>query len=282
MIQDPRDLFKSYGEVASLPVIYHRINMTINNPRTSMEDIGKIIREDPGLTVRLLRLVNSAFYGFPSKIQTVTQALVLIGTRQLCDLALATTMITIFQGIPKDLVDMESFWRHSIACGVAAKILATYRREANIERFFVSGMIHDIGRLILYRKNGGQAREILLQSESKGALLVRVEQEVLGFDHATLGAMLLQWWNLPSGIVEAVACHHRPHDAWLYPVEAAAVHVADLLANALQRGSSGERFVPPLDAKAWDVLGLSTNILSPALDHLEQQLDEMVHSILGE
>jgi HD-like signal output (HDOD) protein len=280
MTHQPRELLESYVEVSSLPMIYHRISEAVNDPLMSMANIGKIISDDPGLTARLLRLVNSAFYGFPSKIETITQALVIIGTRQLCDLALGTSVMTMFKGIPEDLVNMESFWRHSIACGIAAKTLAVYRRETNIERFFVSGMIHDIGRLVIYKKIGDQAREVLLQSKSNGTLLFLAEREAIGFDHATLGRLLLQSWNLPSSIVEAVAFHHQPREARYYPVEAAIVHVADLIVNAMQLGSSGERFAPPLDGQAWESLGLSTSILSSTLDHLGRYVNDMVHSIL--
>lgn len=280
MAHNPDDLLRGYVEVYSLPMIYYKINEAINNPQSSMADIGKIISDDPGLTVRLLRLVNSAFYGFPSKIETITQALVIIGTNQLRDLALATSIVSLFEGIPKDLVSMESFWRHSIACGIAAKTLATYRNETNIERFLIAGMLHDIGRLILYKKAGGQAREALLRCHSNKTLLFMAEQEVMGFDHASLGRRLLEAWNLPSSLEEAVAFHHQPQVAMHYPMEADIVHVADIIVNALQWGSSGEHYVPPVDEKAWERIGLSTGILSLALDAMDQQMNEVIHSIL--
>jgi len=280
MVHNPDDLLRGYIEVSSLPMIYYKINEAINNPRYSMADISKIISDDPGLTVRLLRLVNSAFYGFPSKIETITQALVIIGTNQLRDLALATSIVSLFEGIPKDLVSMESFWRHSIACGIAAKTLATYRNETNIERFLIAGMLHDIGRLIFYKKVSNQAREALLRSKNSKALLFLTEQEVMGFDHASLGRRLLEVWNLPLSLGEAVAFHHKPHQATRYPIEAAIVHVADIIVNALQWGSSGEYYVPPLNEKAWERIGLSTSILSTALDSMNQQMDEITHSLL--
>lgn len=280
MVHNPDDLLRGYVEVSSLPMIYHKINEAINNPHSSMADISKIISDDPGLTVRLLRLVNSAFYGFPSKIETITQALVIIGTNQLRDLALATSIVSLFEGIPKDLVSMESFWRHSIGCGIAAKTLATYRNETNIERFLVAGMLHDIGRLILYKKASDQAREVLLRSKNSKTLLFLMEQEMMGFDHASLGQRLLEVWDLPLSLGEAVAFHHKPHQTTRYPAEAAIVHVADIIVNALQWGSSGEYYVPPLEEKAWELMGLSTSILSGALDSMYQQMDEITHSIL--
>ncbi len=282
MIRHPRELIQSYVEISSLPTIFYRINEAVNDPRALMSDIGKIISDDPGLTARLLRLVNSAFYGFPSKIDTITQALVIIGTRQLCDLALGTSIMTLFNGIPGDLVNMESFWRHSMACGITAKALATCRHERNVERFFVTGMIHDIGRLVIYRKVSEKAREVLLHCKSRGALLFLGEREAIGFDHATLGEMLLHSWNLPPGIVEAVAFHHEPRGARHHPIEAAAIHMADIMANAMQSGSSGESFVPPLDGRAWEMLGLSISNLASTLDHLDRDVNDMVHSILAE
>jgi HD-like signal output (HDOD) protein len=280
MVYSPRELLESYVEISSLPTIFYRISEAVNNPRASMADIGKIIGDDPGLTARLLRLVNSAFYGFPSRIDTITQALVIIGTQQLCDLALGTSVMTLFNGIPEDLVNMQSFWRHSMTCGIIAKTLAVHRREPNIERFFVTGMIHDIGRLVIYKKMPEQAREVILRCKSSGTLLFLGEREVIGFDHAILGGMLLQLWNLPAAIVEPVSFHHQPREARHYPVEAAVVHVADIIANATQSGSSGERFAPPLDGKAWEILSLSTSILTPTLDHLERDVKDMVQSIL--
>ncbi len=278
---DPHDLMKGYWEISSLPMIYYKIDEIINRPNTSMADIGKIVGQDPGLTVRLLRLVNSAFYHFPSKVETITHALVVIGTQQLRELVLATSIVNLFQGIPKDLVSMESFWRHSISCGLAARIIAIYRHEPNTERFFIAGMIHDIGRLIMYKKISDLSRSALVRSKTCGAPLFWVEKEVIGFDHGQMGRILLQSWNLPQNLEEAVAFHHRPKLAHCYPMEAAVVHIADILVNALQWGTSGAHAVPPLEAEAWDILGLPVNVLSSMLNDLKGQVNEVVHSILG-
>ena len=281
MLHNPKDLLKGSVEVSSLPMIYYKINEAINRPNTSMADIGKIISDDTGLTARLLRLVNSTFYGFPKKIETITQALVIIGTKQLCDLAIATSIVDLFAGIPKDFVSMESFWRHSIACGIAAKTIATFRRETNIERFLIAGILHDVGRFIIYKKIGDEARRALLRCKSDGTLLYVAEQEMIGFDHARLGGLLLKAWNLPPSLEETVTFHHQPQEAKLYPVDTAVIHVADIIVNSLQWGSSGERYVPPLDERAWEILGLSADILAPTIQQMERQLGDVMHSILG-
>ncbi len=281
MALDPQDLLRGYLEVSSLPMIYYRIDEVISRPNTSMADIGKIVGQDPGLTVRLLRLANSAFYHFPTKIETITQALVVIGTQQLRELVLATSIVNLFQGIPKDLVNMESFWRHSIACGLAARMMATYRHEANVERYLIAGMVHDVGRLIMYKKIGDLSRSALIHSRTSGKPLYLAEKEVIGFDHGQIGRLLLQSWNLPQSLEEAVAFHHRPNLADHFPMEAATVHLADIMVNALQWGTSGAHLVPPLESSAWDLLGLPPNVLPSLLKDLRGQVNEVVHSILG-
>lgn len=282
MHDNPEDLLKGLVQVSSLPVIYSKINEAVSDPRSSMKDISTIISDDPGLTSRLLQMVNSAFYSFPSKIETVSRALFIVGTQQVRDLALATSVMSLFKGIPEDLVNMESFWKHSVACGIAAKILATYRRcEMNVERFFAAGIIHDIGRLIIYKKIPEKAREMLLRSKAEGKLLTAVEKESMGYDHSDLGRVLVNYWNLPPSLEEVVAYHHSPKNARRYPIETAVVHVADIIAHAMQLGSSGERYIPCLDEKAWEVIGIPTSVLSPTIDQLEREVHDVVHSLFG-
>jgi HD-like signal output (HDOD) protein len=271
---------KGYVEVSSLPTIFNRINEAVNNPRKSTSDISKIIMEDAGLSARLLRIVNSAFYHFPRKIESISQAVTIVGTQQIRALALATSVMKLFKGIPKDLVDMESFWKHSVGCGLAARILATYRREPNVELYFTAGMVHDIGRLVMFGKITEEAREALFLSRSSGDLLYLCERKVIGFDHAAVGSALLQAWKLPSSLEEVVAFHNEPSLATRYPAETAIIHIADIIAHAMELGGSGERFVPPLDPVAWDRVGLPTSVLAPTLEQLDRQFNEAIHTIL--
>jgi HD-like signal output (HDOD) protein len=273
---EARDLMKGTLEIPSLPMIFTRIDEAVNNPRSSLADIGRVISEDSSLTARLLKIVNSAFYSFPSKIETISRAVTVVGTQQLRDLALATSVMKLFQGIPPDLINMEAFWKHSIACGVAARVLAAHKREANIERFFVAGILHDIGRLVLCMKDPDWMRSALGRCHASGELLYKVEIEELGFDHASLGRVLLENWKLPASLVETVAYHHNPEAAARFPIEAAVVHLADIIAHAMQLGSSGERFVPPLSPLAWERAGMSAGQLPAAIEQIDQQYREAV------
>ncbi len=276
----PEALLKGWVELSSLPFIYIKINNAINDRHSSIRDISDIISGDPSLTTRLLRLVNSAFYGFPSKIDTVSRALLAVGTNQLRDLALATSVMSLFKGIPAGLVSMESLWRHSVACGLAAKMLSTARRrEANMERFFTAGIIHDIGRLVIYKMMPDAAQEMILRCRVNNEPLYLVEKEVIGFDHADLGRALVQLWNLPASLEEMIACHHSPSEARLYPVEACVVHIADYIAHEMQLGESGEQYIPPLDKKVWKLVGIPESALSFISDPLRAEFEDVVQSL---
>lgn len=280
MITSPSDLLKGYVEVSSLPTIFARISEAVNNPRSSMNDIGKVISEDAGLTVRLLMVVNSAFFNFPQRIESITKAIGIVGTQQLRDLALATSIIKMFKGIPADLVDMEKFWKHSVGVGITARTIAAFRRETNVERFFVAGILHDIGRLLMYMKIPDLSREALMRSKKNSELLYVAEAEQIGFDHAAVGRALMQKWKLPFYQEEVVAFHHKPNLATRFPVETAIVHVADIIAHSMGLGSSGERFVPPLNLEAWERLALPVSVLAPTFEQVDRQFDDAVKMIL--
>ena len=281
MINKPEDLLRGYVQVSSLPIVYTKINEAVNNPRSSMVDISRIIGDDPGLTSRLLQLVNSAFYGYPNKIDTISRALLVVGTQQLRDLALATSIMSLFEGISEELVTMESFWKHSITCGVAAKIIATYRREPNIERYFVAGIVHDIGRLIIYKKAPQEAREALLFCKTNSELLYATEKKIIGVNHCEVGRVLLQSWNLPPVLNDVVAYHHTPSQSISYSVETAIVHLADIIAHGISSSTSGEVYIPPIDKRAWDLLNLPISSLTPILDQLERDMVDVERTILG-
>ncbi len=282
MCADLNQLIKSREDIPSLPTIFYQVNEAVNDPRSSMRDIAQIISADQSLSARLLRLVNSAFFGFPSKIDTISHAVTIIGTKQLRDLALATNVIQIFKGIPAELIEVRPFWEHCIGCGIASRLLASYHKAPNIEQFFVTGLLHDIGRLILYWKNPEQASAALALSAEKGVFLHRAERDVMGYDHADVGGLLLKEWRLPQSLETAVMYHHRPSRSSRFPAEAGITHIADLITNALELGTSGERLVPTLDARAWVEIGLKASILGPMIQQMDQQFGDTVKLFLEE
>src|SRR3569623_1140400 len=276
----PRELVTGTIELASLPEVFLRVNEMIDSTRYTAADIGHVISRDPGLTARLLKLANSAFYIFPSQIDTVSRAITIIGTRELRDLILATSVARIFKGLPNDLITMDDFWRHSVCCGLAARNLAAQRGERLEDRFFVAGLLHDIGSLLIYRKVPELAREALLRCQHNDIPLYRAEQDVLGFDHAAVGAEILRKWKLPEQLQEVVECHHMPGHAGRFPRDTALVHIADVVAEAMQYGSAGDPRVPPMDPAAWRLAELSDNNIADVMEEVERQFAVTLYLIV--
>ncbi|HTP04412.1 MAG TPA: HDOD domain-containing protein [Nitrospirota bacterium] len=273
------NLVSDAAVVYSLPMVYERLNLAINNPRTSISDITRVLTEDQGLTTRILKLANSPMFGFHKDVDTITKAVTIIGTQQLRDLALAISVIGVFKSIPEDMINMTSFWEHSISCGIVARILATYRRETNVERFFVAGMLHDVGQLILCTRAPELIRDMIERSKESGKPHFAIQREELGFDHGDVGGGLLKRWRIPSIIAEPVTCHHAPSRANLYPIETAIIHTSDVIAQALQIGFVGETYVPAMEEHAWDRLAIPPSMLATILKQTDAQLHETMETL---
>jgi len=281
MARSAEHVIKSTSQVASLPTIYLKIEDALNSANCSNHYLVDILSEDTALSARLLRLSNSAMFNFPNKIDSISQAITIIGTQQLRALVLASSVMKIFKDIPEDLINMEMFWRHSIACAVSARVIASLRRAANVEYFFLAGLLHDIGRLIMFKEVPVEIGEAMQLATKTQQLLFKVEKEVLGFDHAKLGGMLLKDWKLPPQLIESTFYHHNPRASVDFQDEVAVVHVADIIANSLQLGSSGEQLVPTLDNQAWERIGLPDAIITTVLVELQKQYDVAVDFVLG-
>lgn len=275
------NLVQDVSTIHSLPLFYSRLSEAINHPRSSIADVAKIISEDQGLTARILKLANSPIFGCFSKIESITQAVTIIGVQQVRELALAISVMDVFKGIPKDLVNMEQFWRHSIVTGLTARLLATSQREANLERFFVGGILHDVGRLVMFIKIPDLCREILEECRSNRLLLHQAERERLSFDHADVGGNLLRRWKIPPRIAEPVEFHHRCQRAEQYPRETSILHFADVIAHALEIGGSGEICVPRLDPNVWDGLNISPYFLPSLVKQIDMTFAETIQAVFG-
>lgn len=224
-------LVSSVSALVSPPDICIKMTELLQSPDCSVQDLGEVVLRDPNLTARLLRLVNSASVGLRTKVDTVSRAITMIGTRELYNMVLSISAVRAFKNLPSPLVNMDIFWRHSIHTGLVARLLAKRCGVLHPERLFIGGLLHDVGSLVLYRTLPEVSTELLLTAQGDELTLSHAEADVLGFTHAELGAKLLEAWKLPASLVDAVGHHHAPGDAQVAPLEAAIVHIADVLAN---------------------------------------------------
>lgn len=267
-------LVKGVATLVSLPEVCTRVNDMVDDARSSAADIGNVICQDPGLTARLLKIANSSFYRFPSKIETVSRAVTIIGTRELRFLVLASCAIRSFDRLDNDLIDMASFWRHSLYTAVIARELAGRCNVLHRERLFVAGLLHDIGHLVMYNKIPDLVQVMLERANRSGEPLYQAERDVFDIDHGVVGAELLKLWNLPQSLQEAVEHHHEPQKAESYALEAAIVHIANSLARLAERGCTNAQDGPPIAPEAWEITRLNGDIIEPTLIEARAQFIE--------
>jgi len=280
MRQTAADFVRGTPDIQSLPDVFRRINEVIDKPFASADEIAKIVMEDPGLSSRLLRLVNSSIFSFPGEIDTISRAIAIVGTSQIRDLALATCVIEMFEDVSSEFVNMRSYWHHCLATAVCARLLAQYAEVDNFERYFVAGLLHDIGSVVIYLRGGRRIKRLVKRCVERRQNLITAERAVFGFDHTDVGRELLRLWGLPDVLQEAVGAHHQPDRATRYPHVAWVTHIAEFLVEARDMGTNGEQRVSPVVEEAWLKLGLSTEFLPLLYQDLDDQWRESIRSML--
>lgn len=261
----------------TLPAMLSSINKLMVNPRTSAKEIAQLISSDPAITSKVLRVVNSSFYGFPNRISTVTHAIVILGFNTIRSIVLSTSIFdALRKAQPAHGFDRTAFWRHSIGAGACSRVLARRLGFTALEEFFIAGLLHDVGKIALDSYLPEEFAKVVGRVREADCTMLEAEEAVLGVSHADVGGWLLQRWSLSQGLVDAVSRHHTPALAGENLKSAAIVHVGDILSRALQIGSGGDRRMPPLSDEAWSSLGLAPDafpsLLSEGADEAERAM----------
>jgi len=262
----PEELVKGMIKLVSLPHVCIRVNLMVDDPSFSNNDIGDIISQDASLTARLLKVANSAFYGFQSKIETVSRAVTVIGSHELRDLVLAVSAVRAFTNIPIDLANMASFWRHSMFCGIVARLIAEKCHVLHTERLFVSGLLHDLGQLIVFHKLPELSRKILRRVDLTDEEFHTVEEQFLGFNHGDVGAELMKLWQMPPALRNAIKFHHCPGLADEDDLEASIVHLANAITHIAELEQLRDISIQRIDPYAWSRTKLSEEIIDEIID----------------
>ncbi|QJB55784.1 HDOD domain-containing protein [Pseudodesulfovibrio sp. zrk46] len=269
------DVVTQEAALASLPNIFFEISEALKNPRSSAAYVAEVISKDVALSAKLLKMVNSPFYGFSSKIDTLSRAVTIVGTNQLTNLALGVSVIAAFDDIPEEFFTLKEFWLHSVTCGIVARLLASKAGLQGDEKFFVAGLLHDIGRLIMLKNHPQASTDVLRPAKVGRRALVDVERTVWGCTHADIGGKLLKMWRLPAFLEVLIHHHHNPLQASM-PAEASVIHLADFITHGLGIGASGASLVPEFDPRTWEMLKLDKDDLFMICRQAERQARDVM------
>lgn len=274
-------LVNSIDDLPPLPAVVSRILKLLADPNASLRELEVLVGQDQALTVRLIKIGNSALYGATSKVSSLRQALARLGTRTVKSLVLAASTANLFPR-KKSGIGMASqlLWRHAVECGLAARRLAMHAGIEDPEEAFAGGMLHDIGKLVVLLKFTEHYHQIERLRKAQGLSGLEAETRVLGSDHTRIGDLLMEKWKMPQALCDCVRYHHCPEEVQgqspLVPLVACGNHLSHFLASA----SGGDA---PWHRQQIEVLLDGLNIGAGALETLRQELlgDFQNHDLYG-
>jgi len=268
------DFLAGQIDLCSPPEILTRITQALDDPINNAGDIAHIIEHDPSLTIRMLKIVNSAFFGFPGTVKSVEHAISILGNNEIRSLVIATSMVEKFSNMPNVDIDIHAFWQHSLKAALFAKFLSdNHPKKRQLSTAFISGLLHDIGKLVIYIKAAELAQAASLMAKTNNISESDAEKSILGFNHAEIGGALLTLWNIPESIQCATAFHHQPELAVKHRDEANIVYIANKLAHAdLTSEESLQQEVPPENI-AWGKLGMPYGVISVVADEAQEHFE---------
>lgn len=268
------DLVSGACRVVTLPAVYLRVRALLADRAVSRQALAAAVASDPALCARLLRLVNSAFFGAPSRIETVSHAIALLGHTQLHDFVLATSVAAAFPRVAPALIDLDRYWRESLRMAVAVRGLGTACGVGADERLFVTGLLAGIGHLVMLLQLPEAMAAALREAQRAGIVLAEVERRRIGCDHAEVGGLLLRQWNVPDSIARAVRWQLEPDAAGEFASVAAVVHLAQCLLPPF--GTA-----PAIPGEgSWTLTGLAESRVEPLLREIESEFALHVGTLL--
>lgn len=270
-----RDRVEAIEEIATLPDVLARIIAVVQDESTTALDLADEIVKDQALAMRVLRVVNSSFYGFPRSIRSIPEAVVILGFNEIERLALTISVINMFGRNAAQVRALHNLWRHSLACSLAAGSLEQQFRRAHpeIAGAHLAGLLHDIGKAVIAQYFHDEMARVVHLVETVGCSAYEAEYEVFGgITHCEVGAWIAERWHLPVEFVDSIGGHHRPAEVPGDPILPHATHLADTLVNMMGIGALNDQpqAMPP-HPETLERLPLDESLMSRIQERLEKQ-----------
>ncbi|MEZ0328342.1 MAG: HDOD domain-containing protein [Dissulfuribacterales bacterium] len=267
--QEIRRRLREIQSLPTLPPIAAKLNKMVEDEDVTANQLGNVIERDQVLTSKLLKMVNSSFYGFPQRISTVANAIVLLGINVIKTLIVTSSIFEMMQTSDVGL------WEHSLGCATTASLIAKKKGLKNPEEVSTAALLHDLGKVVVRAELPSEYAALLAFVEQKGVAMREAEEELLGVSHSEIGGWLVHQWNLPDRLVLPITWHHRPEDAPDHRDVTAILHFSDILIRAVGFGFGGDIWVPALDSSAWKRIKFSKSEMKELLVELDEKLIEL-------
>jgi len=267
------DVVQKVDELPALPHVTYKVLQLTSNPRTNLTELADTIAQDQVLTAKVLRMANSAYYGYARRIYGIMEALLILGFSTVRNLVLAASVYNVMDMEVKGyFLPKGDLWRHSMATALTARSLARKVGYELSDQAFIAGLLHDIGKIVLNTYMKELFDHVLEKVYRENIPFMEAEQQILGFDHTAVGSRVAEKWNLPEELVEAIANHHTPSRARHNPKLTSIVHVADAASMSMGIGLGGDGMLYPFDGYATRQVDLTEEVI-------EQTMAEIIDSM---
>jgi putative nucleotidyltransferase with HDIG domain len=265
-------LIKAIDRLPALPRVVNKAIKLLDDPQSTAKKVADVISYDPILTARLLRIANSAFYGFPRKIKTVRDAIIVLGFDTIKSLAVAASVHRMFNAEMAGYgIERGELWRHSVGCALCAQALAAETGQ-DFDEAFVAGLLHDVGKVAIQHLIGEDFKEIIQLVIEDNLSFLQAENVVLGFDHAEIGARVAAKWNLPISLVNAIKYHHNPHESKKSRKLASIIKVSDSICLLFGIGIGGEDLSSNTKKRVSSILKINENRLEQLINQIGENV----------
>lgn len=287
--QKAKEIVSRISQLPTLPNIYSMLTKAMSTPGSSAQTIRSIIEKDQSLTIKVLKIVNSAFYGFPQKIKTIAHAVVILGFNEIKHLTLAVSLVHNFKNSSQNVCQFDyiAFWEHSLAVAVCSRIIAQKCKSLAVkdpDEAFTLGLVHDMGKLVEAQHMTEEFNAVFMQSQDEKDYFLNQEKNLIGVTHQEIGSQLAIKWKLPETFAIAIKNHNTPDLSLVKEpvfVLISIVHLADILVKSLNIGFSGDPYVPSVNQACWDVLGFKEAHIETIMSETLIGYDEVKNIIIS-
>lgn len=271
--KDLKSIVAEIKELPTLPQVAVTLMDLLDDPSTGAPEINRVMARDPALAAKILKLVNSAYYGLSNQVSSLNQAIVILGFKTVKSVALSASVMGLFKDrAGNDTFDRSGFWKHSIACACVARLVARKQKDLDPETAFSAGLLHDIGKLVLDHFMPGDIDQIVKVARDAKCSFVEAEAKVLETNHAEIGQWLVETWGLPRALVGGIGYHHSIVEAPDRGL-AAVLTFANYLSKVKGIAASGSYETPQLSKDVWELLSVDTSDLPELVNTINQELE---------
>ena len=263
----------SVMDIRTLPEIHDSFMKFMSDTKSTKEDMANIFKRDPVIALTIIRFANSPLFGYSNKVTTVEEAYTILGYNETRNIV-TSGMVFENEDYESDVFNRKEFWKHMVGSACVCRIIAKHIRAKVIDEYYVAGLLHDIGKLILDQLFPEHFRNVIQIVDKQSIFYRKAERLIFGQTHMEIGEYFLNHWNIPDVIKDAVRNHHSPMDSKIDPILTSAVHLSDIIAHLLHIGESGEKAVPKLEGFAEQKLGITLSNLETLLPEIDEDLKQ--------